>query len=51
MGQPRHGSVLTSEPVTCTTCGSHVYRQYASIVWCDCGQVMANQMGVYHDRA
>jgi len=50
MGQPRHGSVLTDPGRTCEQCGSRIRKQYASIVWCDCGNWYGNQMGVYGDH-
>ena len=49
-GRQNSGSVMTSTPVQCDNCGATLYKQYASIVWCDCGQLYANQAGVHHDR-
>ena len=49
-GRQNSGSVRTTTPVQCDRCRALVYKQYASIVWCDCGQWYGNQMGVHHDR-
>ena len=49
-GPQNSGSVMTSPPVQCPTCGDTLRKQHASTVWCSDQQMYANQQGVHHDK-